>query len=202
MNEQYADNYNDIKGATVMLYEYGIPISTFQIPSKPGKPSSTGVTYASITMQWTKPEHGYDSINKYKVLYRIDRNGQPGQEDVWLEITTDTVIESKKISNLTANTAYIFQIQAITIAGDSPPSDVSIPVMTLCPPLETAATRLLQHATVIKVGENGFPSTYKLQHREVIISRQSLRLLYAINFRSPNNTESKRRQVITRYRKN
>ncbi|CAF0821513.1 unnamed protein product [Rotaria sordida] len=151
-NEQYASNYNNIKGATMMLFENGIQQLDFQIPSKPGKPYSINITSDSISLEWTKPERGFNSINKYKVLYCIDGNNQ--EDNKWNEVTTDTLIEKKTISNLAVNTLYVFKIQSITIVGDSLISDVSDPIRTTSPPIKTAAMRLLQNATVIKVGHN------------------------------------------------
>ncbi|CAF0939829.1 unnamed protein product [Rotaria sordida] len=168
-NEQYASNYKNIKGATMMLFENGIQQLDFQIPSKPGKPYSINITSDSISLEWTKPERGFNSINKYKVLYCIDGNNQ--EDNKWNEITTDALIEKKTISNLAVKTLYIFKIQSITIVGDSLISDVSDPIRTTSPPIKTAAMHLLQNATVIKVGDDATPTIYKLEYNKKIINR-------------------------------
>ncbi|CAF1519844.1 unnamed protein product [Didymodactylos carnosus] len=124
VDEQYSDERNMARGVSVILYQNGISVD-FQIASKPGKPIETGVTSQSITLKWSKPNYGSQSVQQYKIYY------QKNPDDQWTQVsTTEDPTESSVISNLAPETTYRFKIQAITLAGDTAESDVSCLIQT------------------------------------------------------------------------
>ncbi|CAF1353371.1 unnamed protein product [Adineta steineri] len=131
VNEGHANDYNNAKGASVMLYKHGSLQNSFQIPNQPGVPSPNEITFNSITLKWAQPTYGYNDIIKYKISYCIYRNKQPNEEDnLWNEVMTDTAVELITVSNLIEKTPYVFKVQAVTPVGVSMPSDVSFPIET------------------------------------------------------------------------
>ncbi|CAF5019856.1 unnamed protein product, partial [Rotaria sp. Silwood1] len=118
VNEEYADEFQMKKGVTCILYQNGIPID-FEIPSEPGQPYATNVSDHSLTLCWSKPIDGSQSIQHYKVY----RNNC--LDKAWkLLLTTDDTILSVNISDL-SNGRYQFKIQGVTLVGDTLESDAS-----------------------------------------------------------------------------
>jgi ABC-type multidrug transport system fused ATPase/permease subunit len=177
VNEGHADDYNNVKGASITLYKHGSLQASFQIPSQPGTPNPTEITFNSITLKWTKPTSGDNDIIKYKISYCIYRNKQPNEENtVWNEVMTDAAVELITISNLIKKTFYIFKVQAVTSVGLSIPSDVSFPIETPQPQTETAtatngSTSILEIKRKTRLNEP--PSIHELKYREEIINQTS-----------------------------
>ncbi|CAF3544711.1 unnamed protein product [Rotaria sp. Silwood1] len=123
VNEEYADEFQMKKGVTCILYQNGIPID-FEIPSEPGQPYATNVSDHSLTLCWSKPIDGSQSIQHYKVY----RNNC--LDKAWkLLLTTDDTILSVNISDL-SNGRYQFKIQGVTLVGDTLESDASDEIFT------------------------------------------------------------------------
>lgn len=117
-NEEYADNFQMNKGISFILYQNGIP-SDFEIPTEPGKPFAMHVTDNSLTLSWSKPSNGSQSIEKYNIYYKSNYNNK------WkLLLTTKDNSLSAYIPNL-RNGNYQFKVQGITLVGDTAESTSS-----------------------------------------------------------------------------
>ena len=115
--EQYADEFQMNKDVSIIFYQNGIP-TNFEIPSRPGQPRATNISYQSVTLNWSKPIYGSLSVQRYKIYGQINANTQ------WiLFLTTMDATESAAISNLVKG-KYRFEIHGITLAGDTTKSDV------------------------------------------------------------------------------
>jgi hypothetical protein len=116
--QQYVDDFQMNKDVSIILYQNGVP-TNFEIPSRPGQPYANDTTSQSVTLIWSKPIYGRQSVQQYKIYSRINLNTP------WtlLLITTDAT-PSAVISNLIQE-IYQFKIQGITRAGDTAESDVS-----------------------------------------------------------------------------
>ncbi|CAF3013796.1 unnamed protein product [Rotaria sp. Silwood2] len=176
VNESYADDYNHEKGASVMLYKHGMLDVSFQIPSQPGIPHPIVVTSNSITLEWSRPIHGYKNVTKYKISYYIHQNEQDTKRiNNWNEIVTDSMVESKIISNLSENTIYVFKVQAVTIAGESVASDISCPIETPRLPREKTASSLDSNVKIRKkIQRNGYPDIHEVGYQQEIINQNLL----------------------------
>ncbi|CAF0965044.1 unnamed protein product [Rotaria sp. Silwood1] len=118
VNEEYADEFQMNKGVTSILYQNGIPIN-FKIPSRPEQPHTTNVSDHSLTLHWSKPIHGSQSIEQYKIYSRNTSNYK------WkLLLTTKDTTLSVNIPNLMKK-KYQFRIQGTTFVGDTAASNAS-----------------------------------------------------------------------------
>ena len=96
------------------------------IPSKPGKPNATNVTFSSIELEWTKPDQGAHNVTSYTVYFHsINQDNTPNE---WIkERTTD---ESITVSRLLEHTTYMFMIQPECDVDYGALSDLSEPIIT------------------------------------------------------------------------
>lgn len=127
VDEEYATDSN--KGVEMIVYVNGLKHEGFIIPSKPGKPYATSVTFNSVTLKWTDAAIGTEKVVKYKVMYR-KHNHMTKKEDEWTEVTTTTNEKKKIINNLPSNTTFEFRVQSVTAIGFSAASDISKPIAT------------------------------------------------------------------------
>ncbi|CAF4484752.1 unnamed protein product [Rotaria sp. Silwood2] len=118
VNEEYADEFQMNKGVTCILYQNGVPIN-FEIPSRPGQPYATNVSDHSLTLNWSKPIYGSQSIQQYKIYCKNISNNK------WnLLLTTSNAALSVHIPNLMKG-KYLFKIQGTTLVGDTASSNTS-----------------------------------------------------------------------------
>ncbi|CAF4936196.1 unnamed protein product, partial [Rotaria sp. Silwood2] len=117
-NEEYADAFQMNKGVTFILYQNDVS-TTFDIPSRPGQPYATNITDHSLTLNWSKPIYGSQSIQQYKIYSKNISNHK------WnLLLTTANATLSVDISNLIKG-KYQFKVQGTTLVGDTTKSDAS-----------------------------------------------------------------------------
>ena len=95
--------------------------------SQPGKPTFSNITYDTIELQWTEPEHGSDDIVSYNIFYRSINN----PPDQWMEQRTRSTEKSMLISQLSEKNTYYFKVQAEGKSGLLwLESDISEPIKT------------------------------------------------------------------------
>ncbi|CAF1046677.1 unnamed protein product [Rotaria sordida] len=144
VNEEYADEFHMNKGVTSILYQNNVPIN-FEIPSRPGQPYATNVTDHSLTLKWSKPIYGSQSIQQYKIYSKNSSNYK------WnLLLTTVNATLSIDISNLIKG-KYQFKVQGTTLVGDTPESDVSNITDVKAPsqPVVSVPTKIISKPTPI-----------------------------------------------------
>ena len=95
------------------------------IPSKPGKPTATGITHNSIQLEWTEPEEGAHNVTSYTIFYRSISD----PSDVWSEQKAATNKEVL-VAQLSENTVYNFTIRPEYETGIGLESDTSDPIQT------------------------------------------------------------------------
>ncbi|CAF1232271.1 unnamed protein product [Rotaria sordida] len=118
VNEEYADEFQMNKGVTSILYQNDVP-TTFDIPSRPGQPYVTNITDQSLTLNWSKPIYGSQSIQQYKIYSKTISDHK------WkLLLTTANATLSVDISNLIEGKCQ-FKVQGTTLVGDTTKSDTS-----------------------------------------------------------------------------
>ena len=106
------------------------PIATEMIvPSKPGKPIASDVTYDSIELEWTKPEEGAHNVTSYIIFYRSSSD-PPDQWMIWMEPKTEIAEERVVVSQLSEKTTYCFKVQPECEASVGLESDISEPITT------------------------------------------------------------------------
>ena len=101
----------------------------------PGKPQVTEVTHNSISLSWDKPAQLGDvlDLQSYTITYHT-KDDLPGR---WHMQTAS--LEHAELTNLAANTTYLFKVRAESAAGVSGPySETSDPIETKCPHLAPA----------------------------------------------------------------
>ncbi|UJR20441.1 hypothetical protein I4U23_023572 [Adineta vaga] len=126
VNEQYAGEFPMKKGITTVLYRNGTPID-FEYPSQPGRPQVTDISGLNVTLHWSAPVHGNQTIEHYKVYGRNISNRQ------WqLLARTKDATGSTVISNLTDG-KYEFKVQGMTVINETDESDVSDVVKVTTP---------------------------------------------------------------------
>ena len=108
-------------------------IQTTPPPVRPGKPSAFSVTHDSIQLQWSKAQYGSQNVKFYTVSYH-EVNNPPNPESQWKEIKMDCAKESTVVSDLAAQTMYIFKVHA-EFLEDSLVSDISEPIQTISVPV-------------------------------------------------------------------
>ena len=106
------------KDASIILHQNGT-LSNFEIPSCPGQPHAINISRQSITLCWSEPDCGSQSIQQYKIY------SQKTADTQWmLSLTTTDATNSADVTNLDKEN-YRFKIQGITLAGDTVESPVS-----------------------------------------------------------------------------
>ena len=103
------------------------------LPDRPGKPYAiaTEITPTTIQVQWSKPNHGAESVRKYNLSYQsVD-----DKSNDWIpQVTADAKDSSLLVTELTPSVLYHFKVVAISDAGVSSESELSDPIETLLPP--------------------------------------------------------------------
>ena len=107
--------------------ELSDPVRTLVPISEPGKPFATKVTHDSVTLKWERPKQGAQYLKHYKVIYYSTDDS---------ENTTSCTAKAEKstLSKLDPQNAYIFKVQAETVAGSISESEISDPIETLLSP--------------------------------------------------------------------
>ena len=80
----------------------------FEPPTVPGKPFGSQITESTITLTWSEPQHGAQSITSYLIYFR------KADDDEWNLYSTEISKSNYNaiIENLEANTGYIFKVCA------------------------------------------------------------------------------------------
>ncbi|XP_055486956.1 uncharacterized protein LOC129694263 [Leucoraja erinacea] len=111
-------------GASIYLYGGGIVSGTthtdccFEPPSQPERPTVSGTTHDSVTLQLEPPTSGSDEIVGYKVEYR------GSQQEKWTILDTPDTSHSFTISGLEPHQEYHIQYRAVTKVGVSKASEI------------------------------------------------------------------------------
>ena len=85
-----------------------------EAPSRPGRPSVSGITHNSISLSWG----AVSGATHYDARYRDRDGGGPGTAGPWSQ-TNGISGTSKTYSGLSASTRYEFEIRAGNDSGDS-----------------------------------------------------------------------------------
>ncbi|XP_032872057.1 stonustoxin subunit alpha-like [Amblyraja radiata] len=106
-------------GASIYFYEGGIVRSRcFEPPSQPERPTASGTTHDSVTLQLEPPTCGSDEIVGYKVEYR------GSQQEKWTKLDTPDTSHSFTISELEPHQEYHIRYRAVTKVGFSKASEI------------------------------------------------------------------------------
>ncbi|XP_032872058.1 uncharacterized protein LOC116969298 [Amblyraja radiata] len=106
-------------GASIYLYEGEIVRSRcFEPPSQPERPTASGTTHDSVTLQLEPPTCGSEEIVGYKVEYR------GSQQEKWIILDTPDTSNSFTISGLEPHQEYHIQYRAVTKVGVSKASEI------------------------------------------------------------------------------
>ncbi|XP_032872054.1 uncharacterized protein LOC116969295 [Amblyraja radiata] len=106
-------------GASIYLYGGGIVRSRcFEPPSQPERPTASGTTHDSVTLQLEPPTCGSDEIVGYKVEYR------GSQQEKWTILDTPDTSHSFTISGLEPHQEYHIRYRAVTKVGVSKASEI------------------------------------------------------------------------------
>lgn len=93
-------------------YSSKVSGTTYDVPSAPGTPTTTGRTTTSISLSWTAPSsNGGTAITDYEIRYKV-------HDGTYTSYTSAGNNLTETISSLTQNTKYVFQVRAINAAGD------------------------------------------------------------------------------------
>ena len=113
----------------ILLYKNGEK-KHFDPPTHPGVISAdqNQVSQNSITLEWPKPEHGYESVQHYIVYY--GQNNEGDSINNWKTLKTTGNDTFLTVNNLLPGTPYCFKVCAECEAGVSEFSKVSSPVFT------------------------------------------------------------------------
>jgi hypothetical protein len=116
-NEQYSDEFEKKKGISIIFYRNGVR-TNFKIPNEPEDIRAAIMADRNVKIEWSKPQFGSESIQKYEI------SGQNNSNNQWnlLSTTTDAT-ESIIIPNLEGK--YQFKIKGITLFGVTPESNIS-----------------------------------------------------------------------------
>ena len=144
---------NATDGEFTWLCKYGVA-SPFVPPSVPGVPSTTSRSYDSISLEWSEPEYGEQSLTKYTVAY------QEVDKKVWKEKHTEITQNNLHVNGLEPDTLYYFKVIAKYTNGTSMSNKNSIRIKTSPLPL---AHRTKKRSTFIKKKP---PEIYQLKMKE------------------------------------
>ncbi|XP_055486165.1 uncharacterized protein LOC129693345 [Leucoraja erinacea] len=106
-------------GASIYLYGGGsVRSRCFEPPSQPERPTASGTTHNSVTLQLELPTCGSDEIVSYKVEYR------GSQQEKWTILDTPDAPHSFTISGLKPHQEYHIRYRAVTKVGVSKASEI------------------------------------------------------------------------------
>ena len=129
--------------------------SPFVPPSVPGVPSTSNRSYDSISLEWSEPEYGVQSLTNYTVAYQEVMDNK-----VWKEKHTENTQNFLHVNGLEADTLYYFKVTAKYTNGTSMSNKNSIRIKTSPLPL---AHRTKKKSTFIKKKP---PEIYQLKMKE------------------------------------
>ena len=140
----------------IVLYSNGEPQS-FVPPSKPGIPQLEYATETSITIYWSPPEEGADSVLSYNVHCSMlsHRKGASDSQ----KIITEGRKQKIKVIGLSPNTEYILSVEAVSSPGISAMSE-EFKTKTLFIPRNRPADDIIKNATLIS--PDCIPMIYQL----------------------------------------
>ena len=126
----------------------------FVPPSTPGVPMKTNRSYDSITLEWSEPEYGIQSLTHYTVQYKRE------SEKVWKEKHTEGAKSALYLNDLESDTVYYLRIMANFTNDTSLGNKNSVRIKTAELPL---AHRTKKNSNFIKKGP---PAIYQLEMKE------------------------------------
>ena len=131
-------------GASSSSYKFIFRPGT-QTLGRPGKPHATSVTHNSLVLSWGQPQYGADSVQSYTITYRAE-DDPPGR---WITQTSQSHLDHTEVTDLTAETTYLFKVRADSASGTSGPySETSDPIKTTSYPEELLQERKELEATI------------------------------------------------------
>ncbi|XP_033831928.2 verrucotoxin subunit beta-like, partial [Periophthalmus magnuspinnatus] len=164
------ENY---KGSTIYLYEEGFEVSdNFEPPSKPENISVDDVTHNSLTLHFSAPTWGAETVTGYRLEY------SDGGEWQLSEAQTGLV----KVSALSADTEYSFRLRAVTAVGLGPAAELKS--------IKTAPKRLTEE---LKKTCEVLETKGSLQILKLPLTRDSIEIpgcqqfIYGIDFPGKSN---------------
>ncbi|XP_076151630.1 uncharacterized protein LOC143134833 isoform X2 [Alosa pseudoharengus] len=125
-------------GACIFIYEDGNDDAIrFVPPSKPATPTTTGVSYDSVTVQVSDPD---SATVEYRVEYREKQN----QETEWKSHPVQRNQEAVTLSGLKPETEYEIRTTAVGKLGYAVSSDVcrAVTLIAVGPPTEVKVTEV------------------------------------------------------------
>lgn len=146
---------NSSDGEFTWLYKDG-GASHFVPPSVPGMPTTTSKSYNSISLEWSEPEYGAESLANYTVAYQSEGKNKK----VWKQKHTEGVMTNLHLSDLESDTIYRFTIKANFTNGINMGNKNIIRIKTVPLPL---AHRTKKNSKFIKKGP---PNIYQLKMTE------------------------------------
>ena len=167
---------------TIVLYRNGKQ-EVFDPPTPPGNIQEVGTTQQSITLKWSKPDCGSDSVQHYTVQYgcRLEKD----VIDEWNETKTQGNETQITVCGLKPATPYCFKVCGECAIGSSMFSEVSDPIATREP--DRLAEIIRAVSTLIKPPHGGSkgddasgtltskpPPTYKVEGTLIPLNRKML----------------------------
>lgn len=184
------DTENTAKpGAVIMLYSDDVS-QEFEPPGKPGKPcaSESKIHHDQVTVEWTKPSEGTDSIKRYIVLYRSAKD--PG--DKWVSDVTESTETSTTVKGLVPETIYSFKVSAECEAGLSQESDISDPIITKAVKVTRAADYIKKTHSKLISAPGDKPQVYQLCTTKLMTDHQRMIAKCSIGVPKPSIRPSER----------
>ncbi|XP_033831932.1 uncharacterized protein LOC117379346 [Periophthalmus magnuspinnatus] len=161
------------KGSTIYLYEEGFEVSdNFEPPSKPENISVDDVTHNSLTLHFSAPTWGAETVTGYRLEY------SDGGEWQLSEAQTGLV----KVRALSADTEYSFRLRAVTAVGLGPAAELKS--------IKTAPKRLTEE---LKKTCEVLETKGSLQILKLPLTRDSIEIpgcqqfIYGIDFPGKSN---------------
>ena len=178
------DHNEDLSGPGIILYVDGLP-EKFEPPGRPGDPHATTITPESVNLTWTKPKHGTEGIESYKIVYSPDENFNSVSAEV-----TDGNDTNALIKELSPLTKYYFKVLAVTKPGVSATSGV-VSVTTKRLHVIRPAEKILKFSKLI---HSGTPNIYMLPLTRVL--GDSSMGLFKYDVGNPDRYNSKPEKVL------
>ena len=178
----YCENTSTSGPALILYDENGE--RNFETPGKPGTPEALlagkGPGHSSVTIKWSKPECGADSVTKFIVSYY--------QEEILMSCSTaETKIE---IDNLLPGVTYEFYVQAESALGLSAKSDTcSITTRENIRPADLILSKT-------KLLKKGSPSVYELPMHLIHGNKSDGLFKYDVGPPSKSRTYTKPERVL------
>lgn len=146
-------------GSAILLFNNG-KSKEFNIPARPEnvKVSPNGVTETSICFEWSKPEHGSESVQHYTTRYGL--SGEPVEK--WKTKKTIGNETNITLEGLQSGKEYCIEVYLECEAGVSKYSKVSDPICTIA----RLAVALKIKSDAIP-NESGPPAVYKLRVKKI-----------------------------------